>query len=65
MREIHLEDGQAYGWRQPPMLGGEESAENIEPVAAAGYIARLGRLGRSLRELTPEPGDDEIGYDVF
>lgn len=65
LRDNHLEEGQTYGWLQPPMLGGEESAENIERVDAADYIAKLGKLARTIQELTPEPGDDEVGSDVF
>lgn len=54
-----------YGWRQPLMLGGEEAAENIERVDAADYIAKMGRLAKTIHDLTPGPEDDKVGFDPF
>ncbi|HSG41345.1 MAG TPA: DUF4262 domain-containing protein [Thermoanaerobaculia bacterium] len=65
LRDVHLEEGQVYGWRQPPVLGGEESVDNIEPVDAATYIGKAGRLARTIQELTPGPEDDKVGFDSF
>lgn len=63
LRDLPLEEGQVYGWRQPPMLGGEESPENLERVDAAAYVAKTGRLARTIRDLTPGPEDDLVGLD--
>lgn len=65
LRDFHLEEGQVYGWRQPPMLGGDEAAENIELVDAAVYITRMGRLAKTIHDLTPGPEDDKVGFDPF
>ncbi|HEV2843993.1 MAG TPA: DUF4262 domain-containing protein [Thermoanaerobaculia bacterium] len=65
LRDAHLEEGQVYGWRQPLMLGGEESAENIERVDAVPYIGKMGRLAKTIHDLTPSPEDDKVGFDSF
>lgn len=65
LRDRPLEEGQVYSWIQPPMLGGEESAENLELSDAVVHIGKLGRLARTIQELTPGPEDDKVGYDPF
>lgn len=46
-------EGQVYGWRQPPMLGGLEAAENVDVVPVAAHIAQLGKTAEAIKDLPP------------
>jgi hypothetical protein len=50
---IHLEAGQCYGWKTPPVLGGEESAENLEPTDLEIHFGILGEIHEQVKDLPP------------
>jgi len=55
------QEGQVYSWRQPPMLGGEESLDNLDFVPLAVHVSNLGRTAFAIKDL-PE-GSEISGVD--
>lgn len=56
-----LEDDQVYSWRNPPMIGGEESVDNIDRISVRVHLSHLGRLAEAIKDLPP--GTPISGYD--
>jgi hypothetical protein len=46
-----LEAGQLYGFRTPPVLGGEYSADNLEPTDIDVHFAVIGQAHQRLRNV--------------
>src|SRR5215203_1751788 len=44
---------QVYGWRRPLFLGGTETADNVDLIAAPVHVSHLGRLAESVKDLPP------------
>ena len=57
-RGLPLQAGQLYGFRKAPPLGGEYSADNLEPTDIDVHFALLGQIQQRARKI-PE-GVDEI-----
>lgn len=55
LREVgaELADGQVYSWIHPPMLGGEETAQNINFVDVEVHVSLMGRIAYAIKDLPP------------
>ena len=58
--------GEVYDWIQEPMLGGPETAANIQTTTLAVHLSSTGRVAQGLTEGGPptENDDDGVTYDV-
>ena len=52
-RGVNLGERECYGFKIPPVLGGEISAENIEPSDVVVYLSILGQIHRQARDMPP------------
>jgi len=50
---IVLGPDQCYGYKVPPMLGGEYAASNIEPTTLETHYALLGQVWDQVKDLPP------------
>jgi hypothetical protein len=50
MEKPVLGPGECYGWKVPPVLGGEADVENLEPTDLIVHHSILGQLFRQARE---------------
>ena len=57
-----LEDRECYGYKIPPVLGGEISVENVEPSDLAVYFSILGQIHHQVHDLPP--GTPITGFTV-
>lgn len=48
---VRLGPGQCYGFKTPPVLGGEYAVKNIGPLALADYLGAYGSLHSQLKDL--------------
>jgi len=48
-----LGPGQIYSFRHPPVLGGEYSADNLEPTDIAVHFSVLGQIHEQVKDLPP------------
>ena len=48
---VRLESGQCYGFKKPPILGGEFAIENIVPISICDYLAAYGSIHEQLKDL--------------
>ena len=49
---MSLQAGQCYGFRVPPMLGGEYSVRNCVPIAITDYLGAYGSIHEQLRDVS-------------
>ncbi len=59
-RGMELKPGQCYGWKIPPVLGGEPSYENVEPTDVAVHVSLQGQVHEQARHLAPGTRIDEV-----
>ncbi len=64
-RGTGLAKGQVYSWRQSPMLGGPESADNVEIVSLEVHVSNAGRLAEALKDVPPGTRIDAVDFDVL
>jgi hypothetical protein len=57
---MKLKRGQCLGWKTPPVLGGEESAENLEPTDVSVHFGILGQIHEQVKDLPPGAEIGEI-----
>jgi hypothetical protein len=55
-----LGPGQLYGFKTPPLLGGEYSADNLEPTDIDVHFALLGQIQQRARKSVADAVVDEI-----
>jgi hypothetical protein len=55
-----LQPGQLYGFRTPPPLGGEYSADNLEPTDIDVHFALLGQIQQRTRNVPEGTGVEQI-----
>lgn len=48
---ITLQQGQCYGFKQPPVLGGDYVVENMRPIAIPDYLGACGSIHAQLVDL--------------
>jgi hypothetical protein len=48
---IRLRPGQCYGFKTPPVLGGQYVVENVGPLPICDYVGAYGTLHEQLRDL--------------
>jgi hypothetical protein len=48
---VILRPGQCYGFKTPPVLGGEYTVENVGPLAVWDYLGGYGSIHEQLRDL--------------
>jgi len=48
---VSLQAGQCYGYKTPPVLGGQYSVENCRPIAIADYLGAYGSIHEQLRDI--------------
>jgi hypothetical protein len=55
LREMgaELDDDQVFSWTHPPMLGGEEVADNIRCNDVLAHVSLLGRIAYAIKDLPP------------
>jgi len=60
---VTLASGQVYGYRVPPVLGGEYAVENVEPTDIEVHFSLAGQIHQQVRGLPPRTsiGGAEIG----
>lgn len=46
-----LKDGQCYGYKVPPMLGGKYTTDNLEPADLSVHYSLLAQISEQTREL--------------
>ena len=62
---VQLQQQQCYGWKVPPVLGGEESAENLEPTDVSVHFGILGQIHKQVKDLPPGTPIGEIKIEGF
>jgi len=50
---MHLSPTQCYGFKVPPMLGGEYEIDNLEPTDLSVHYSLLGDIARQTKDLPP------------
>ena len=50
---VVLKEGQCYGWKVPPCLGGKEDVENVEPTDVPVHVSIQGQLHEQTRTMAP------------
>jgi hypothetical protein len=60
---VDLTAGQVYSWTQPPMLGGEETAENVGFIDAFVHISLMGRIAYAIKDIPPGTPITDIKFD--
>jgi hypothetical protein len=58
---IHLKPGQCYGFKKPPVLGGDYTLENCGPISIADYLGTCGSIHEQLRDV---PDGSEVVLKV-
>jgi hypothetical protein len=48
---MRLKRGQCYGFKTPPVLGGEYSVENVGPLSITDYLGAYGSIHEQIRNL--------------
>jgi hypothetical protein len=48
---VRLSDGNVYSWKQPPILGGQRDASNLEPTDAEVHFAIAGQIHERVKDL--------------
>src|SRR5262249_53357006 len=48
---IKLQPGQCYGFKTPPVLGGQYTAENVGPLPICDYLGAYGSIHEQLRDV--------------
>jgi hypothetical protein len=48
-----LAEDQVYSWIHPPMLGGEETAGNINLMDVQAHVSLMGRIAHAIKDLPP------------
>lgn len=48
---IELKEGYCYGWKLPPVLGGQYTAENCVTLPVADYVGGYGSIHRQLQDV--------------
>jgi hypothetical protein len=59
-QKIELKSGQCYGWKIPPVLGGEPIYANVEPTDVAVHVSLQGQVHEQARHLAPGTRIDEV-----
>jgi MbtH protein len=59
-------EGQVYSWIQPPILGGQDTADNFDIVSAAVHILHSGRTAKNKQDASQSARviDDDTMYTV-
>lgn len=60
---VELKEGEVYSWRHSPMLGGAESAENVDVVSLVVHVAYAGRLAEQVKDLPPGTKIDRFTFE--
>lgn len=63
-RGAKLRKGSVYSWRQAPMLGGSESADNVDFISLSVHVSHAGRLARALRDVPPGTKIDSVEFVI-
>jgi hypothetical protein len=50
---VQLGPGQCYGYKKPPILGGEITIDNFEPTDLSVHFGILGQIHRQVKDLPP------------
>jgi len=58
-----LDEGEVYSWNHPPMLGGDESAENIGSVDVRVHVSQMGRTALAIKDLPPGTPIPDIKFE--
>lgn len=48
---VHLQPLQCYGFKQPPVLGGRYTLDNISPIPLVEYLCASGHIHEQLKDL--------------
>ena len=48
---MRLKPGQCYGFKIPPVLGGQYSGENLGPLSIADYLGAFGSIHEQMKDL--------------
>ena len=48
---VVLQPGQCYGFKMPPVLGGDYTVENVGPLSVRDYLAAYGLIHEQLRDV--------------
>jgi hypothetical protein len=60
---VGLDEGEVYSWTHPPMLGGDESAENIGPADVRVHVSQMGRTALAIKDLPPGTAITDIKFE--
>jgi hypothetical protein len=59
---VTLGQGQCYGWKVAPVLGGQQAPENLEPTGLSVHFGILGQIHRQVKDLPPGTKIGKIGF---
>ncbi|HXS67646.1 MAG TPA: T6SS immunity protein Tdi1 domain-containing protein [Candidatus Polarisedimenticolia bacterium] len=57
-----LSPGQCYGYKKPPILGGEIELSNFEPTDLSVHFSILGQIHRQVKDLPPGTKITKINF---
>jgi MbtH protein len=60
---VKLAPGQVYSWRQPPFLGGAETADNVDLIDATVHVSHAGRLAQALENVPAGAKIDRFEFE--
>lgn len=59
-----LRPGECFGYKVPPVLGGEIEPDNFEPTDLQVHLSILGQVHRQVKDLSPGTPIDEIRIEM-
>jgi hypothetical protein len=59
-RGIELKQGECYGWKLPPCLGGKPNFDNVEPTDIGVHVSMQGQIHQQVRAMPPGTRIDKI-----
>jgi hypothetical protein len=58
---VHLKPSQCYGFKTPPVLGGDYSVENIGPLSITDYLGAYGSIHEQIHDL-PDGAEVRLNF---
>jgi MbtH protein len=61
-RGAKLAPGQVYSWRQPPFLGGAETADNVDLIDLRVHVSNAARLAKAVKDVPPGTKIEDVDF---
>jgi Domain of unknown function (DUF1851) len=59
---VRLKPGECYGFKIPPVVGGEYDLQNIAPISIPDYLAAFGSIHEQIKDL---PDGAQIQFEII